>query len=232
MNQPTRLAASLAAASLLALGTSSAFAAGAVWDTALGPGSGSGATSATPWIAAPATGSLYAEWNYFTDDSGPTVVDSTPDIASFGLGAGAASLTETTGFAFIPGSGNVYSFSGATAFSLSLPGGSGIFDVWLRASTQGTLPNTTATLNGVAATAVQTYTAPAGGMGGDEKEMYWKWSVASAPTYSFAFSASGSSMSLDQLAVYAAPVPEPSTYAMLGLGLAGLALARGRRRRS
>lgn len=239
MNLRTRkLAAPLAAAAIAFAFTSPAHATSGVWNTGLGPGSGTGANSANPWIASPADGSKYAEWNVFNDQNGNTsltIVDSIPDIGSFGLGAGAATLTETSGGAFVTGGGNIYSFAVPTTFTLSLPGAAaGTFDVWLRIASLGTLPTTTASLNGIAATHVETYTESLGGMGGDEKEWYWKWTVSSAPALSFAFSATGSSMSLDQLAVYASPVPvpEPSTYAMLGLGLAAMALARGRRRRS
>lgn len=234
MNQRNRIAAALAVTSTLALASSGALAAGGVWDTGLGPGSGNGATSATPWISAPAAGSKYAEWNFFTDDNGLTalIVDNTPDIANVNLG-GTATVTETTNASFLTSGGNIYSPSVPTAFTLSMPGGVGsAFEVWLRASTIGSLLSTTATLNGVAATAVESFGQTViGGFGGDEKEWYWKWNVAAAPTYSFAFNAASSSVSLDQLAVYAAPVPEPSTYAMLALGLAGLAVARARRSR-
>lgn len=232
MKLRTSVAAALAVAGITTL-SAPAQAAGGVWDTALGPGSGSGATSASPWISAPAAGSIYAEWNFFTDDTGATFVDQTPDIGSFGLGGGTASVTETSGGGFFTG-GNIYSFSTATAFNVVTPGGlTGAYDVWLRISTLGTVANTTATLNGVAAERVESFAGAAGGMGGDEKEWYWKWNTPAASTYTFAFGAPGPHMSLDQVAIYAtaAPVPEPSTYAMLGLGLAGMALAGRRRRR-
>lgn len=69
MKLRTSVAAALAVAGITTL-SAPAQAAGGVWDTALGPGSGSGATSASPWISAPAAGSIYAEWNFFTDDTG------------------------------------------------------------------------------------------------------------------------------------------------------------------
>jgi hypothetical protein len=228
----TSVAAVLTAAGITTLSVP-AHAAGGAWDTALGPGSGTGATSASPWISAPAAGSIYAEWNFFTDEAGATFVDLSPDIGSFGLGGGTASVTETSGGGFFTG-GNIYSFSTATVFNVATPGGlSGIYDVWLRIATLGTVANTTATLNGVAAERVESFSGVAGGMGGDEKEWYWKWTVPATGTYSFAFGAPGPHMSLDQVAIYAAaaPVPEPGTYAMLGLGLAGMALAGRRRRR-
>lgn len=229
----TILAATLVSAS--ALGTATA--ATGRWDTAAGPGSGNGATSATPWIAAPAAGSLYAEWNFFDDGNPATleIEDATPDIAAAGLGAASAQLTETTGSAFVTGGGNIYSPAFATAFTVTLPGGgSGTLDVWLRVATLGSLLSTAATLNGVSATAQETFGANiSGGFGGNEKEWLWHWTLPSAGAYTFAFEASASSVSLDQAAVYlaSAPVPEPGTYALLGLGLLTVgSLARKRRR--
>lgn len=206
------------------------------WDTAAGPGSGNGATSATPWIASPAPGSLYAEWNFFDDGNPLTfeIEDGTPDIAAAGIGAGIAELIETTGTAFVTGGGNIYSPGFATAFTVSLPGPvGGTQDVWLRVATLGSLLSPTATLNGVSATAQETFGANiSGGFGGDEKEWLWHWTLPTAGTFTLAFEASASSVSLDQAAVYiaAAPVPEPGTYALLGLGLATLGVL-GRKRR-
>lgn len=215
-----RLAAIAAAAV-----SSHAFATTAQWDSPVAGFSGTGATSASAWIASPPAGSRYAEWNFFN-----ALTDDSPDIGSFG---GAASVTENSGGAFVTGGGNMYSPGVATDFSATLAGGgTGLWDVYLRVSTLGTTAATGATLNGIAATSVESFSAPiTGGFGGDEQEVYWKWTVAAAPVYTFAFAASGSSMSLDQLGLYAVQaVPEPQTYAMFGLGLGLLGLARLRRR--
>ena len=200
------------------------------WDTALAvtgsAGAGIGATSATPWIATPAAGATYAEWNFF--NSYP--FDNSPDIAGSG-----ASLTENTEAAFLTGGGNIYSPAAATDFTLIANAVAGAADVWLRVSTLGTEPLTPATLNGVASEAIETFSAViSGGFGGGEKEWYWKWSNVSAPSYTFDFEASGSSLSLDQLGVYAAgvaaPVPEAGSALMLATGLAAMGFVSRRRR--
>jgi hypothetical protein len=227
------------AGAFLALGVcTTAVAATGRWDTALGPGSGNGATPATPWIAAPAPGSVYAEWNFMSDDEplSLTIEDRVPDIAASGLGAGAVRLAETSETAFVTGGGNIYAIGGVATFTLDVPGIAGTAaDVWLRASTLGALLAPTATLNGVAAALTPTFSAAVGGaFGGTEQEVYWRWrDVAPAANLRFAFEASSSSLSLDQLAVYAipAPVPEPGTYALMALGVAGVAFFVRRRTR-
>ncbi len=212
------------AAIAAALISSQAFAATGRWDSALAGFTGNGATSATPWIASPPAGSRYAEWNFFNG-----LTDNSPDIGGSG---DAASVTENSGSAFVTGGGNIYSPSFVTDFTVTLAGGgTGPWDVFLRVATLGSAAASTATLNGIAATAIETFSAPiVGGFGGNEQEVYWKWTVDAAPTYTFVFVAATSSMSLDQLAVFAAPVPEPQTYALFGLGLGLLGLARARRR--
>lgn len=236
MNTRSFAVAPLAGA-VLAFGLcTTATAAPGQWDTALGPGSGSGATSASPWIASPAPGSVYAEWNFMGDDEPLTLTieDRTPDIAAFGLGAGPVRLAETSGTAFVTGGGNIYALGGAGTFTLEVPGITGTpMDVWLRAATLGDVMAESATLNGVAATLVPTFTSTLGGaFGGTEQEVYWMWSnVAPAASLNFAFAAASSSLSLDQVAVYAAPVPEPGTYALMALGLAGVAFSVRRRTR-
>lgn len=216
------LSSRLSLASTLALlgalsAPTAALATGAQWDSAAAGFNGNGATSATPWVGTPAVGSVLAEWNFIQSTN-----DLSPDIA------GSGSLVETTGSAFATSGGNIYSFSGATAFTATLDAlGSGSWDVYLRVATLGTSVLDAATLNGVSATRTLTYTeAITGGFGGGEEENLWVWSGVHASSLVLQFGASASSMSLDQVAIYAAPVasvPEPSTWLMMlaGLGAVG-----------
>lgn len=196
----------------------SAFATQAVWN------------SANPWGSQ--TPVSYAEWNVFNSTN-----DTTPDIAV--TPGTTASVVETTGGAFLTGGGNIYSFSSATAFTATLSGStSGLFDVYLRIATLGTLASTTATLNGISATSVLQFNEDQGVvMGGAtaEQELYWKWSNVSASNlYTFTFNSTSSSMSLDQVALASisvptvTPVPEPEAYSMMALGLGLMAFSARR----
>lgn len=194
-----------------------------VWDSAALGYSGNGSNSANAWIATPGTGSSYAEWNVIL--SYPT--DNTPDIA------GAGTLTELTGGAFPTSGGNIYGLGGPTSFQIDLAGStSGLWEVYLRVGTQGSIALEEATLNGVSATRVLTYdSAITGGFGGAEQESLWKWTLAGTGDWVFNFGATAAHMSLDQVAVYAVQtaVPEPQTWAMLAAGLGAMAMVRRRR---
>lgn len=211
---------SIIALTLAATFSSSAFATASTWD------------STNPWGTT--TPTSYAEWNLFNSTN-----DTSPDVA---LSAGTtASVQETTGGAFVTGggNGNIYSFSSSTAFTATLSGSTGgLYDVYLRIGTVGTLANTAATLNGVSATAVLQFNEDQGVvMGGAtaEQELYWKWSnITGASLYTFNFNATSSSMSLDQLALATVSVPtvtavpEPEAIGMLALGLGVISLLRRR----
>lgn len=214
----------LAAAGLIAA-HGAAHATAGVWDSAALGYAGTGSSSANAWITTPEAGSSYAEWNVIL--SYPT--DSTPDIA------GAGTLTELTGGAFTTSGGNVYGLGGPTSFQVDLAGSTtGLWDVYLRVGTQGSIALEEATLNGVSATRVLTYDSTiTGGFGGAEQESLWKWTLAGTGDWVFNFGASAAHMSLDQVAVYAVQqtpaVPEPQTWALLGAGLGAMAMVRRRR---
>lgn len=220
---PSSLRSLALAATALLAAQGSAHATAGVWDSAALGHSGSGSNSANAWIATPEAGSSYAEWNVIL--SYPT--DNTPDIA------GAGTLTELTGGAFTTSGGNVYGLGGPTSFQVDLSGATtGLWEVYLRVGTQGSIALEEATLNGVSATRVLTYdNAITGGFGGAEQESLWKWTLAGTGDWVFNFGATAAHMSLDQVAVYAVQtaVPEPQTWALLGAGLGAMAMVRRRR---
>lgn len=208
-----------------------AYGASGVWDVDVNPTNGFGGLTPT-WGLTDAD-TVYAEWKVF--DGYPT--DTTPDVGSFG--SNPQSVTETTGAAFLTGGGNIYSFSAATDFDLTLTGYSqdpqSVRTVALRLGLLGTDVDTASVLLGGLAPAVseKTYTEILGGDQGSENEWLFIWTgVADALSYEFDFSALGSSMSLDQLAAYVGPsaavVPVPAAAWLFGSALGLLGWVRSR----
>jgi len=219
-------------AALLGLGTlflhAGAQATAGQWDSAALGQSGSGANSASPWLANLASGSAYAEWNVILGYP----VDNTPDIA------GSGTLSELTGGGFATSGGNIYGLGGPTSFQVDLGGSNlGTWDVYLRVATQGSLALDAATLNGVSATREVTYNGViTGGFGGAEQESLWKWTLSGSGPWTFNFGATAAHMSLDQVAVYAVQatgvtpaVPEPESWALMAAGLGAIASLSRRR---
>lgn len=199
---------SLIAVSASILFSSSAMAAGNVWD------------SATPW--GDSITAQYAEWNTFDSP----VADNTPEV-----GAGSISLSPRGAILF---ESNIYTLNSIPTITATLAGTAGVFDVYLRVASQGNSLVSTATLNGASASSVLAYTTAADLGAGAEEELYWVWKgVTGADLYTFQFQAATPHILIDQIAlatVAVAAVPEPSSYTMLALGL-GILGAAGRRAR-
>lgn len=188
-----------------------------------------------------AGGTTYQAWDSF--DAYP--VDSTPDSSINGNGT--ASLEETSGSAFITSGGNIYSFSGATSFVVTIPEAdvpvpAHDLTAIVQIETLGTeLDASTLLLNGVSPSAgVELYRESLGGFGGAGVENWFLFEVPYASFGSGApgvaellltFSASGSSMSLAGLSIdtavrpfgfYAEPVPAPEPASAVLMGLAAV----------
>lgn len=207
-----------------------------VWDAAADPSDGFGGLTSA-WTSGD-PGTATAAWNVV--HSLPT--DTSPDAAASGFDA--ASLTELTGTAFLTGGGNIYNFSAASSFRITLSGtnldGVGTRAVALRVESVGSAldPASVSLSAGGDSIAPNSasvlYSAAGGGPPGSE-EQEWLFLFLGAPAGDLQvdFAASEPHLSLTQAAVLAGPlaaIPEPGSAALLVLGLGGLA-AGGRRRR-
>lgn len=177
-------------------------------------------------------GSTGAVWDVFTDASGPN----SPDVFSYGSAVN-STLTETSGNAFLTSGGNLYSFAGATTFTVSfdstdLSGStSRIVAQWVTLGTE--LDYGAITLNGVTATfAEETGRDSVGGFG-EQVSYLASWdlgSLAAIDSMELNFAASGAHMSLDQFRVDGfSAVPEPTSLALVGMAVVPLAMRRRRR---
>lgn len=192
--------------------------------------------------------STYAEWGAgntaatgFSDDSAAAGVQDV-DSPNFNFNAATADVIETTGASFLTSGFNIYSFSAATFFDVTIPsygyGNNWNTRVVAQIRTQGTeLDLSSVTLSGgnigapVAASHVaELHREALGGFGGALVDTMFVWDVTDFNPASFLleFNASGSSMSLDMLAVDTFAVPEPASVALVGL--AGCVLVGLRRR--
>jgi hypothetical protein len=184
------------------------------------------------------TGSVNAEWNVFTDDANPNIIDNTPEVVN--VGGATHSVAELTGTAFLTSGGNIYSPSAPTAFTYNVGSlSAGTSDVYLRISSVGEFDTTLNqsftgfTLNGVAGTYTQLFNeAITGGFGGNEVEALVSWlGVTHSGSLAIAFNAVGSSVSLDQLSLDVAAVPLPAAVYLMGSGLVGIAAMARRKQR-
>lgn len=193
-------------------------------------------------------GTVYAGWNFFTDDADPGIVDTSPDVPASTLigggttagpvlgsiGSGPFRVTEAgTPGTFLTSGGNIYNPSLATAFSVEVGGGAepGPVRLALQLRTQGgELDYGAVMLNGAAFDSRTELARTAlGGFGGAMVDSLFVWTFAAGSSlYAFEFGAASSSLSLDALTVDVAPVPVPAPVLLLGSALAGLAAVRRR----
>jgi prepilin-type N-terminal cleavage/methylation domain-containing protein/prepilin-type processing-associated H-X9-DG protein len=159
-----------------------------------------------------AAGSIYAEWDTFATPEGPNP----PDVAMFGFAdSAAANVAEQSGLAFITSGGNIYSFSGATDFDVTVPGSALGENLNTRFVAQivtlGTEVDTDSmrlsygvgNQESPADCSVELGRTELGGFGGYQVTTLFAWDVAalSPTTFLLEFNALGSSMSLANLAI-------------------------------
>lgn len=218
----------------------------ALADTANGPdpyaaGFGFDAPSEASWggWTRGDAGTIYAEWDNFTDASYGAGNDRTaaPTLGSSGTTEAYLSWNAGT---FAAGTGNLYNFGTAEIFQANVTGtvtGSPVRAV-LQVEGWGTeLVPASFLLNGAAPTSgATTYSDPAfpSSFGVVTLfQQYLYWDLASAPaSYQFDFASAGPHLSLAQVAVdigAVAPVPVPAAVWLFGSALAGLGVI-GRRR--
>lgn len=184
--------------------------------------------------------SFYSGWDVFADDlPGGNINDNTPQF-----GSGGASLTETSGTAFITSGGNIYSFAAPTAFTVSVPSidlGPAAFSTRIVAQfrTQGTeLDYADIKLNGASANlSYLSPPVPLGGFGGSLVDYLAVWDLTSVNgPLTLTFNAAGSSMSLDQLHIdgfsSVAAVPEPSSMLLMAAAASGVGYRKWRKRKA
>ncbi len=181
-------------------------------------------------------GTVYAEWDSFTDASYGTATDRTsaPDVGTAGVSD--AFLGWNSGV-FVSSTRNLYSFGVDQAYTISLTPTAALADsptrVVLQVETWG-IEIGSVLLNGVApTTSLQTFNGvieTSIGPATDFNNLF-VWELSAAPTsFDFALT-SPVHTSFAQVAIDIAPVPEPGTYAMLMAGLGAIgALVRRRRR--
>lgn len=184
-----------------------------------------------------------ALWKTFT--SAYAGINAPNSVAPGGSVLAAAGITQDVpGIAFITGGGNLYSFAGAMAFTLTYAAGftPDIGRVVFQTETLGTeLDYANVRLNydlgggAVAMSAVrdELFRTPLGGFGGTAVGSKWEWDLTGLGVHDFSitFEALSSSLSLDAVALDTVAVPEPAHAGLLAAGLlTGLILFRRVRR--